>query len=83
MNVKPNCRHGCKFLQVSDGLWLCPHAAYGRASYLKGAIEEGRRLMERAGGYDALLARITERDDEKRAERRRKQKAAGERVRYR
>lgn len=57
--VKPTCRHKCRFLQISDELWLCPHASYGRLSYMKGAVEDARALMERHGGYDGLLAIIT------------------------
>jgi hypothetical protein len=56
--VKPRCKYHCKFLQIADELWLCPHASYGAASYMLGAVEEGRRLLERAGGYDAVLARL-------------------------
>ncbi len=54
--IKPECKRGCRFIQITDQLWLCPHAAYGFATNLKGAIEEGRRMMERAGGYAHLLA---------------------------
>jgi hypothetical protein len=65
--LKPQCRHKCRFVQVTEELWLCPHAAYGAASYLSGAIADARALLERAGGYDAVLKRIVEREEEQRA----------------
>lgn len=64
--VKPECRHGCTFLQISNQLWLCPHASYGAGSYLKGAVEEARQLLERAGGYDAVLDKINKAKEAKR-----------------
>lgn len=85
--VKPECRHKCRFVQVTDELWLCPHAAYGRLSYMKGAIEEGRRLLDRAGGYDAVLAKIVAAEDEQRVQRQldrlERQKTAQNNLRYR
>jgi len=42
---------------VSDGLWLCEHAAYGPAQFYKGALEEARRLLAQSGGYQATLER--------------------------
>ena len=70
--VKPECKHGCRFLQVSDDLWLCPHAAYGATSYKKGAIAEARALLEKAGGYQAVLERLEKKEDETRAAARKK-----------
>jgi hypothetical protein len=85
--VKPSCRHGCRFLQIADGLWLCPHAAYGESSYMLGAIEEARRVLERAGGYDAVLAKIQnaefEKKEARRLEREARQNRAAASVRYR
>jgi hypothetical protein len=84
--VKPECKHGCRFLQVSQGLWLCPHAAYGEASYYKGAIEDARKLLEKAGGYDAVLSRVVaeeeERKEDQRKRREEKQKRLADSVRY-
>jgi hypothetical protein len=84
--VRPSCRHKCRFLQISDELWLCPHAAFGRLSYLKGAIEEGRRLLDRQGGYEAVLARIVAAEDQLRIERAEErleaQQRAQKRLRY-
>jgi hypothetical protein len=57
-------------LQITDKLWLCPHAAFGEASWLKGAVEEARRLLERAGGYDAVLGRIVAEEQQRKEERR-------------
>jgi hypothetical protein len=62
--MKPRCRFGCRFIQVSDRLWLCPHASWGEASYMLGAVEEARRLLEKVGGYDTVLRRLE--DEEKR-----------------
>jgi hypothetical protein len=46
----------------------------GAASYGKGAVEEGRRLLEKAGGYEAVLTRIERKEEEQRhAARERKQ----------
>jgi hypothetical protein len=56
--VKPECKHGCRFLQITPALWLCPHSAYGEASYLRGAVEQARDTLERSGGYTAVLAGI-------------------------
>lgn len=64
--VKPKCKYECRFLQISDELWMCKHMAYGSATSRLGAVEEGRRLLERAGGYDAVLARIQQREEEQR-----------------
>lgn len=84
--VKPKCKYKCTFLQISDELWLCPHAAYGAAAELMGAVEEGRRLLERAGGYDLLLARIQtaayEAKQKRKAERAKAQAKADGALRY-
>src|SRR5262245_1620036 len=64
-NVKPECRHGCTFLRITDNMYLCPHTAFGQATYLRGAVEEARRLLERAGGYEAELARINKEKEQK------------------
>jgi len=56
--VKPRCRFECRFIQVGDNLWLCPHASFGSASYLRGAVEEARAMVERAGGYEAIVRRL-------------------------
>lgn len=63
--VKPECKYGCRFLLITPGLWLCPHADYGEASYLKGAVEEARAMLEKAGGYDFVLAGIVEKEEAK------------------
>jgi hypothetical protein len=75
--MKPRCRFKCRFVQITDNLLLCPHAAWGEASSKLGAIEEGRRLLERAGGYEVVLARIVEAENAKReaAKEKREQKA--------
>lgn len=85
--VTPDCNHGCRFIRVSDELWLCPHTSYGRASYLKGAVEEGWRLLERAGGYDKLIADQLEAEAqakiERATERERARELANKALRYR
>jgi hypothetical protein len=78
--IKPTCKHGCRFLQVTDELWLCPHAAYGQASYLRGAVKEGRQLLERAGGYEAVLGHIVATEDRKKEEKREQRKRKNERL---
>lgn len=86
--VKPECRHGCRFLQITPALWLCPHSSYGEASYLRGAVDEARALLARAGGYDVVLDDVErgeakkkkDRDDER--ERRRLEPRASKQVRY-
>lgn len=78
--VKPKCKHECRFIQVSDNLWLCPHAAYGEASYLTGAVEDARRLLEKAGGYDAVLARLASKEDEQKQAARQKRESKGRRL---
>jgi hypothetical protein len=67
--VKPSCRFKCRFIQITDELWLCPHASFGAASYKLGAVEEARRLLEQAGGYDQVLGKILAEEAEARAER--------------
>jgi len=52
------CRYKCRLLQITDELWLCPHTSYGPMAWKLGAVEEARRLLERAGGYQALLERV-------------------------
>lgn len=69
--VKAKCKHGCRFLMITPSLWLCPHVAFGEASYLKGAEVEARALLERAGGYNAVLARVVA-DEQARRERTKK-----------
>jgi len=49
-------------IEVVEGLFLCECASYGRLASLKGAVEEARRVVDRAGG----LARL--REDVERAE---------------
>ena len=84
--VKPECKYKCRFLQITDGLWMCPHAAYGEATDRKGAVEEARGLLARAGGYDAVLARVEGAEEAKREEARKKKqdktKRLAESVRY-
>jgi geranylgeranyl pyrophosphate synthase len=58
--LTPRCKYKCQFIQITDNLFLCPHAAYGSASDRLGAVEEARHLLERQGGYDAVLARVQE-----------------------
>jgi len=56
-------------LQISDELWLCPHASYGRLSYMKGAVQEARRLLEQQGGYDHVLSNVLAAEEARRMER--------------
>lgn len=64
-HVIPKCKYGCTFLQITDGLWLCEHASFGEASYLKGAVEEARILVARAGGLQALVAKQNKEKEDK------------------
>lgn len=84
--VKPKCKYGCRFVQIATELWLCPHAAYGRLSYMMGAVEEGRRLLERHGGYDTVVQRVVEAENRLKADRLERkleaQKRRTESVRY-
>jgi len=70
--MKPRCRYGCTFIQISDNLFLCPHIAYGEATSKMGAVDEARALVARAGGYDAVLAREREAVEKRREEARRR-----------
>lgn len=87
--VKPTCRHGCRFLQITPALWLCEHASYGEASYLLGAVEDARAMLDKAGGYNVVLAKLVaeedKRKDDKKKERQERQSEprASEQVRYR
>lgn len=86
--VKPECRHGCRYLMITPALWLCPHSAYGEASYLRGAVDQARVTLERSGGYDAVLARVEAAEAKKKKdvvderERRRLEPKASKQVRY-
>jgi hypothetical protein len=84
--TKPACRHKCRFIQITNELWLCPHAAWGASTDLKGAIEEGRKLLERAGGYDLVLRRVVAAEEAKRKareeERERKHQRQRESLKY-
>jgi len=80
MNVKPECRNKCRFLQITDTLWLCPHAAYGEASYMQGAVEEARALLECMGGYQVALRKLEDSEAKRADEQRGKQRAKLERL---
>ncbi len=86
--VKPECRHGCRFIAITPALSLCPHASFGEASYLKGAVDEARALLERAGGYETVLAGIIKQEEarkdaaRKEREERQQNPRASEQVRY-
>lgn len=67
--VKPRCRFGCRFIQVSDNLWLCPHASFGSASYLKGAVDAAWAMVEKAGGYDAIVRRFEAEEGQRKQDR--------------
>lgn len=77
--MKPRCKHGCTFIEVTPALFLCEHADYGPASYLKGAVEEARRLVERAGGFEKIRQQL----DAVKEEQRMAAKKPPVRVRYR
>jgi len=83
--VKPRCKYGCTFIEVTPALFLCEHADYGAASYLKGAVEEARRLVERAGGFEKIRQRLDAAQQEQRiaAEAAREQALESRRIRYR
>jgi hypothetical protein len=85
--VKPRCKHGCQFIQITDNLFLCPHAAYGAGSYKLGAVDAARALLERHGGYEAVVARMQKEEQQRREQREQQQREANQRaassVRYR
>ena len=83
--VKPTCKFGCTFIEVTPALFLCPHASYGEASYLRGAVEEARRLVDKAGGYEAIVARVNAAKEEQRiaADEARERAFKRQRLRYR
>jgi len=64
--AKPRCKYGCTFIEVTPSLFLCEHADYGAASYLKGAVEEARRLVEKAGGFEKIRQRLDAAAEEQR-----------------
>lgn len=83
--VKPRCKFGCTFIEVTPALFLCEHADYGSASYLKGAVEEARRLVERAGGFEKIRQRLDAVKEEQRvaAQEKARAQALSRRPRYR
>jgi hypothetical protein len=48
------CVRDHRMIEVVDGLWLCECASYGRLASLKGAEEEARRIVDRAGGLGKM-----------------------------
>lgn len=58
--MQPQCSRGCRMVPIVDGLWLCNHASYGRLVDLKGAVADGRALLERYGGFEVLRKRLDE-----------------------
>lgn len=83
--VKPKCKHGCTFIEVTPNLYLCEHADYGSATNLKGAVEEARRLVAKAGGFEKIKQRIDNAKEEQRqaAQEAREQALRRQRIRYR
>jgi hypothetical protein len=47
-------------IEVVPDLWLSECCAYGRVSNLKGAVEAGRVLVEKAGGFREMRHRVDE-----------------------
>lgn len=78
--VKPKCKYNCRILQVTDSIWLCPHLAYGEGTDLKGAVEAARELIDRAGGYDAVLARVENAESQRREEAKQKRDSKAQRI---
>ena len=67
--TRPKCQYGCRFLQITEKLWLCPHTSYGQSSYLRGAVDLARDLVERNGGYNAMLEDVLEAEAKRKRER--------------
>lgn len=76
------CRFGCRMLEITPSLYLCPHASYGEANKLRGAVETARALLDKAGGYDTVLARVEDDERKVREAKAEKRKHQHERVRY-
>lgn len=76
----PRCRHGCRFIEITSGLFLCPHASWGFTSNLLGAVEEARALLARAGGYDEVLANVVAAEDKRKQDREAKRQNTLERL---
>lgn len=66
--MRPECKHKCRFILITPDLYLCPHAAYGKATSRKGAVEEARQLLERQGGYFEVLDRVEAEEERRRQE---------------
>jgi hypothetical protein len=63
--AQPTCSKGCRMVLITPNLWLCPHASYGSMVSLRGAVEEGRRLMQQAGGYQKIRDQLDKQDQER------------------
>lgn len=60
------CKRGHRMIEIVPGLHLCECSDYGRLSYRKGATEEARRLIARAGGLEKLRDAIEAEEERKR-----------------
>lgn len=68
--MQPKCSRGCRMVPIVEGLWLCDHASYGRLVDMKGAVADGRAMLERAGGFEHLRRRLDDEAEEAKARRR-------------
>jgi hypothetical protein len=55
---KQLCKKKHRMIMVVDDLWMCECSVYGRLASRKGIEEEARKLVNAAGGIDALRDKI-------------------------
>ncbi len=60
------CAQHHRIVPVVDELWICECASYGRKAYLKGAVEEARRMVDAVGGIARLRDQLEKTETEQR-----------------
>lgn len=65
---KVECANDHRMIEVVPGLLLCECSSYGPLSDMKGAVEEARALVARAGGIEALRDRVEGQERKRKAE---------------
>lgn len=64
-------------LLITPDLYLCDHEAYGPLASRKGAIDEARAIVDRAGGFKAIRQRVDAETEKARLKREGERRRAG------
>jgi len=63
------CARGHRMVPVVEGLYLCECSSYGRLTDLKGAVDEGRAMLERGGGLEHIRQQMLDAEEDARKKR--------------